>query len=67
MSVGNFKAQTISPTTFNFENTLSHVQGEEKSMFIKFIKRIVTWNPDERSTAKELLQDPWLYEEIADD
>lgn len=29
-------------------------------MFLKFIRKMVTWKPEERSTAKELLEDPWL-------
>jgi serine/threonine protein kinase len=33
---------------------------ENKSSFLRFIRRAVTWTPGERATAKELLQDPWL-------
>lgn len=33
---------------------------EEKSGFLKFIRRALTWMPEARPTAKELLQDPWL-------
>lgn len=33
---------------------------KEKSGFLKFIRRTLTWIPEERATAKELLQDPWL-------
>lgn len=36
-------------------------------MFINFVKRMLKWNPAERSTAKELLQDPWLYAEFEED
>ncbi|KAJ6091686.1 hypothetical protein N7467_003655, partial [Penicillium canescens] len=28
--------------------------------FVKFLRRTLTWMPDERATAKELLEDPWL-------
>ncbi|KAH7306019.1 kinase-like domain-containing protein [Stachybotrys elegans] len=30
------------------------------SLFIAFLRRVLTWTPEERPTAKELLQDPWL-------
>jgi hypothetical protein len=36
-------------------------------MFIEFVQRMIKWHPEERSTAKELLQDPWLYVELAGD
>lgn len=28
--------------------------------FVKFMRRTLTWMPDERATAKDLLEDPWL-------
>lgn len=47
---------------------LVQLHGEDKKMFIiKFAKRMLKWNPEERSTAKELLQDPWLYAEFDGD
>lgn len=39
--------------------------GEEKAKFIGFVKRMLKWNPEERSTAKELLDDPWLHERFS--
>ncbi|KAK2806624.1 hypothetical protein FQN51_006590 [Onygenales sp. PD_10] len=33
---------------------------EDKAKFLRFIRRALTWMPEERATAKELLQDPWL-------
>jgi serine/threonine protein kinase len=30
--------------------------------FLAFIRRALTWMPEERATAKELLKDPWLAE-----
>lgn len=44
----------------SFETSLSQIHGEEKKMFINFVKRMLTWDPRHRSTAKELLDDPWL-------
>jgi serine/threonine-protein kinase SRPK3 len=36
-------------------------------MFIEFVQRMIKWHLEERSTAKELLQDPWLYAELSED
>ncbi|KAH7268816.1 kinase-like domain-containing protein [Fusarium solani] len=33
---------------------------KDPSRFIAFLRRVLTWVPEERPTAKELLQDPWL-------
>ncbi|CVK98585.1 related to dis1-suppressing protein kinase dsk1 [Fusarium mangiferae] len=55
------------PGDFSFENTISYMSGEEKARFIRFIKRMVKWSPEERSTARELLDDPWLYEDFPQD
>ncbi|KAL1999700.1 hypothetical protein VTN02DRAFT_4151 [Thermoascus thermophilus] len=38
---------------------------EDKSGFLRFIRRALTWIPEERPTARELLQDPWLAGEKA--
>ncbi|KAL4875070.1 protein kinase [Aspergillus karnatakaensis] len=64
---GIFKGPTVDPTTFNFENLLNNVKGENKRMFIEFVKRMMKWRPEERSIARELLQAPWLYAEFEED
>lgn len=33
---------------------------QDTSGFLRFIRRALTWIPEKRATAKELLQDPWL-------
>lgn len=35
---------------------------EDPAGFLGFIRRALTWMPEERATAKELLKDPWLAE-----
>lgn len=29
-------------------------------MFLRFVRRMLRWKPEERASAKELLYDPWL-------
>ncbi|CAG9974142.1 unnamed protein product [Clonostachys byssicola] len=51
----------------SFEEGINQIKGEEKRRFISFVKRMIKWKPEERSTAKELLGDPWLYEDFSQD
>ncbi|PFH51083.1 hypothetical protein AMATHDRAFT_75166 [Amanita thiersii Skay4041] len=39
------------PTGFNLE---------KRDMFIRFLSRMLKWKPEDRPTAKELLDNPWL-------
>ncbi|KAL6918397.1 hypothetical protein FSST1_009892 [Fusarium sambucinum] len=64
---GELKNADRIPCDFNLENTIKCMTGEEKVRFIEFIRRIVRWSPEERSTARELLQDPWLHEDFSQD
>lgn len=34
--------------------------GRNKVMFLEFVKGMLVWRPEDRMTAWELLEDPWL-------
>ena len=34
--------------------------GEEKALFLNFVRKMLQWLPEDRETAKELRNDPWL-------
>ncbi|KAE8151541.1 kinase-like domain-containing protein [Aspergillus avenaceus] len=63
---GHLKYPTAPPTSFNFEGLLNNIRSEDKTLFIQFIRRMLKWHPEDRSTAKELLQDPWLSADFDD-
>lgn len=48
------------PTNFSLENSITKIGGEDKKMFLDFVSRMLKWRPRDRSTAKDLLNDPWL-------
>ena len=35
-------------------------------MFLEFVRKMLRWVPEERASAKELLEDPWLCTTIED-
>jgi len=45
------------------EDTVLSLEGDDKHLFLDFIKNMLQWLPEDRRTAKELLEDPWLQEE----
>jgi serine/threonine-protein kinase SRPK3 len=58
---GVFRHQNLIPDgRFDFESKTPHLSGDDKTLFINFAKRMLAWMPEERATAKELLNDPWL-------
>lgn len=61
LDVGNFNHPELIPgEEFNFSTKLTTLEGNDKDMFIRFIKRMLNWVPEERATARELLDDPWV-------
>jgi serine/threonine-protein kinase SRPK3 len=44
----------------DLESAEQQLSGEEKAQLLKFARRMLKWKPEERSSAKELLEDPWL-------
>lgn len=61
---GQFKSSDLIPQPGGFENKLTVLEETEKSAFIAFISKMLKWRPEERSTAAELLSDPWLKGQI---
>ena len=57
---GKLKGTDLTPQNFSLESSISKIGGQEKRMFLAFVSRMLTWRPEDRSTAKELLSDPWL-------
>lgn len=38
-------------------------QGEEKDRFLRFMRKILIWDPAQRAQSAELLSDDWLMPE----
>ncbi|CAM1502196.1 Fc.00g041800.m01.CDS01 [Cosmosporella sp. VM-42] len=63
---GEFKYPELIPgENFNFSSLTPMLAGEDKERFVQFAKKMLTWVPEERATAKQLLEDPWLQRRLA--
>lgn len=44
----------------SMETLAKRLEGEDKSMFLDFLRKMLGWDPEKRQTARQLLEDPWL-------
>lgn len=48
------------PNPTNFEELEDNLEGGNKEAFLRFMRKMIQWRPEDRQTAKQLLQDDWL-------
>lgn len=44
----------------SLEDVEENLNGQDKELFLNFVKSMLQWEPEKRKTARELLDDPWL-------
>ncbi|OBT40188.1 hypothetical protein VE00_08837 [Pseudogymnoascus sp. WSF 3629] len=59
---GEWKGLAEIPRT-SLEESEENLNGEDKRQFLEFIRKMLKWRPEERSSAEELLEDTWLRSE----
>lgn len=61
MTTGNWALAECPIPQTSFEDFVTTIdQGEEKELFLRFIRKMLTWDPEPRATANELAEDEWL-------
>lgn len=48
------------PKGVSWESKEKRLEGKEKEEFLRFMKRMIQWDPERRATAAEMLEDPYL-------
>ena len=61
-SDGEFMHKGLIPTEIKLEDSVLSLRGKEKRLFLDFIRMMLQWLPENRKTAKELIEHPWLQE-----
>lgn len=44
----------------SLEDSERSLKGEDKELFLKFMRKTIRWSPQDRATAEELWDDPWI-------
>jgi serine/threonine protein kinase len=60
--LGKWKFDDVAIPARGLEEEEKYFEGEEKRMFLAFLRKMLQWRPEDRQTAKELLTDPWFEE-----
>lgn len=60
---GDRVSRTPLPQT-SFEDFVNTIPGEEKDMFLRFIRNILIWDPEARATTDEIIKDEWLMRPV---
>ncbi|PMB71389.1 hypothetical protein BM221_001476 [Beauveria bassiana] len=60
--LGTYAAGIDLPTSTSLEEQETLLTGDDKKKFLEFMRKMLQWSPERRSTARELFQDAWLQE-----
>jgi len=58
--IGYFTHPHSIPTYFKMEDYITCMTEEERKLFLDFVRKMLQWLPEDKKTAKELREDPWL-------
>ncbi|KAL9013981.1 MAG: hypothetical protein Q9173_001356 [Seirophora scorigena] len=59
-SAGDWKAEIPIPARACLEDSEERLDGSNKEAFLRFMRKMMQWRPEDRQSAKQLLKDDWL-------
>ncbi|KAG6285525.1 hypothetical protein E4U09_007256 [Claviceps aff. purpurea] len=62
---GEFCAGIPIPEPRPLEQRETSLKGEDKECFLRFMRKMLQWEPEKRSSAKELAEDEWIVKQYA--
>ncbi|EQL02916.1 CMGC protein kinase [Ophiocordyceps sinensis CO18] len=57
---GEWKVDIPVPEGRGLDDAVTSLEGEKRTLFLVFLRSMLQWRPEDRKTASQLLQDPWL-------
>lgn len=60
MLEGKWRGDIPIPRAASLEESEENLEGENRKEFLQFMRTMLQWRPEDRQTAKQLLEDPWL-------
>ena len=61
---GKFATPDIVPPKATLEERETSLSGEDKEEFLRFMARMLQWEPEKRSSAAELANDDWILKQL---
>lgn len=57
---GLWRGEIPVPDRTSLEECEENLEGSNKKAFLRFVRKMVQWRPEDRQTANQLLEDDWL-------
>lgn len=57
---GQWRGDIPLPDRTSLEESEENLEGSNKEAFLRFIRKMIQWRPEDRQTARQLLEDEWL-------
>lgn len=57
---GQWRDEIPLPDPMSLEKSEENLEGSKKEAFVRFVRKMVQWQPEDRQTAHQLLEDDWL-------
>lgn len=61
--IGTWKGGVPIPAT-NFSDEESRLEGEEKGLFLVFMRKMLQWKPEDRKGIRDIIEDEWLLADL---
>lgn len=63
VSIGNWIAEVPIPD-ISLETAECRLEGEEKKLFLTFMRKMLQWRPEDRGNCNEVFFDEWLLADL---
>ena len=60
---GNWIGSAHSPS-LTLETAEARLEGEDKATFLAFMRKMLQWRPEDRTSAESLIADEWLLKDF---